>query len=184
MQNRNNRFSDHVARICLALAIIACVIVFIGWKVRSANKAGVSVTSRSPGNTCASNAVYRDVSLPLKNLSIGSYQSNVVANVASTEKNHSAQHSTFASVEQSEQGSSAPPDIVASFDGIGEGFEGPQGSALLRNPSDNSLAVGKDHIVQIVNTRMAVFTKKGKKYSETGKALYGPVPANVFFPRL
>ena len=45
----------------------------------------------------------------------------------------------------------------------------------LRNPSDNSLAVGPDHIVQIVNSRMAIFTKKGKRFDTTGQVLYGPV---------
>ena len=71
--------------------------------------------------------------------------------------------------------------VVANFDGLGYGFEGPQGTAWLRNPSDNSLAVGHDHIVQLVNTRMAVFTKKGKRFPETGKALYGPAETrNVF----
>src|SRR5215470_2156352 len=70
---------------------------------------------------------------------------------------------------------------AASFDGLGAGFNGPHGSALLRNPSDNSLAVGPDHIVQIVNTRMAVFTKKGARFDTTGTVLYGPVSTgNVF----
>ena len=50
-----------------------------------------------------------------------------------------------------------------------------------RNPSDNSLAVGPDHIVQIVNSRMAIFTKKGKKYDTTGQVLYGPVTTNNVF---
>ena len=40
-------------------------------------------------------------------------------------------------------------------------FVGPQGTAKNCNPSNNSLAVGPDHIVQIVNSRMAVYTKKG-----------------------
>jgi hypothetical protein len=70
---------------------------------------------------------------------------------------------------------------VASFDGLGDGFKGPQGTAALGNPSDNSLAVGPDHIVQIVNTKMAIFTKKGKKFDTTGKVLYGPInTGNVF----
>ncbi len=86
-----------------------------------------------------------------------------------------------AAIEQSEQGRSPPAALVASFDGLGEGFEGPQGRAVLRNPSDNSLAVGPDHIVQIVNTRMAVYTKKGKKFDTTGKVLYGPMPTNNIF---
>jgi hypothetical protein len=86
-----------------------------------------------------------------------------------------------AAVEQTELGKGPGPQIVASFDGLGEGFAGPQGSAALRNPSDNSLAVGPDHIVQLVNTKMAVFTKKGKKFDTTGKVLYGPVnTGNVF----
>jgi hypothetical protein len=88
---------------------------------------------------------------------------------------------TAASVEQTAQGKGTSPEIVTSFDGLGEGFEGPQGTAILRNPSDNSLAVGPDHIVQLVNTKMAVFTKKGKRFDTTGKVLYGPVnTGNVF----
>ena len=62
------------------------------------------------------------------------------------------------------------------FDGLGEGFEGPQGTATYRNPSDNSIAVGPDHIVQTVNSRMAVFTKKGKRFAETGTDPLRPRP--------
>src|SRR5689334_16731535 len=69
-----------------------------------------------------------------------------------------------AGVEQIDQGAKASPELVVSFDGLGVGFTGPQGTATPRNPSDNSLAVGPDHIVQIVNSKMAIFTKKGKKY--------------------
>jgi hypothetical protein len=88
---------------------------------------------------------------------------------------------TAAAVEQTAPGTKPPPEIVVSFDGLGDGFQGPQGTASLRNPSDNSLAVGPDHIVQLVNSKMAVFTKKGKKYDTTGKVLYGPVnTGNVF----
>jgi hypothetical protein len=84
-------------------------------------------------------------------------------------------------VEQTSEGSRPPAALVASFGGLGEDFVGPQGSATMRNPSDNSLAVGPDHIVQTVNTRMAIFTKKGKKYDTTGKVLYGPVETNNVF---
>ena len=77
-------------------------------------------------------------------------------------------------VEQSTPGRLPAPELVASFDGLGAGFTGPQGTANLRNPSDNSLAVGRDHIVQTVNSRMAIFTK-------SGDVLYGPVETrNVF----
>jgi len=86
-----------------------------------------------------------------------------------------------AAVEQRSQGNRPPASVVANFDGLGVGFKGPQGTANLRNPSDNSLAVGPDHIFQIVNVRMAIYTKKGKKFSETGTALYGPVATNTVF---
>jgi len=76
--------------------------------------------------------------------------------------------------EQTTPGMLPPARIVASFDGLGFGFEGPQGTATLRNPSDNTLAVGRDHVFQIVNTRMAIFTR-------SGKPLYGPVPTNAMF---
>ena len=86
-----------------------------------------------------------------------------------------------AAIEQKTAGTRAPAKLVASFDGLGVGFSGPQGTTTLRNPSDNTLAVGPDHIVQIVNTRMAIFTKKGKQFDTTGRVLYGPGETrNVF----
>jgi hypothetical protein len=84
-------------------------------------------------------------------------------------------------VEQTAPGSRAPATLVESFDGLGIGFDGPQGSAAFRNPSDNSLAVGPDHVVQTVNSRMAIFTKKGKRFDASGKSLYGPVNTNNVF---
>jgi len=84
-------------------------------------------------------------------------------------------------IEQTKQGDKPPAVVVASFDGLGVGFEGPDVMPLVRNPSDNTLAVGPDHIVQIVNTRMAIFTKKGKRFDATGKALFGAAPTSIVF---
>jgi hypothetical protein len=88
------------------------------------------------------------------------------------------------SVEQTAPGERPAAALVESFDGLGVGFEGPHGKAEGRNPSDNGLAVGPDHIVQTVNSRLAVFTKKGKKYDATGRVLYGAVPTNTIFAGL
>ena len=85
------------------------------------------------------------------------------------------------SVEQVGQGTRPPAAIAAHFDGLGAGFDGPQGSVVARNPSDNSLAVGPDYIVQIVNSRMAIFTKRGRRFDTTGRVLYGPVNTNNVF---
>src|SRR6266436_7696478 len=77
-------------------------------------------------------------------------------------------------VEQTAQGTRPPATIVASFDGLGVGLQGPHGRWEARNPSDNSLAVGRDYVFQIVNTRMAMFRKNGE-------IVYGSVPTNTLF---
>jgi hypothetical protein len=84
-------------------------------------------------------------------------------------------------VEQTSQGSRPALPVLASFDGLGAGFYGPQGGTESRNPSDNSLAVGPNDIVQIVNAHFAVYTKRGERYERTGRVLYGPVPTNEIF---
>jgi hypothetical protein len=87
-------------------------------------------------------------------------------------------------VEQTAQGTRDAAVLAESFDGMGVGFEGPQGKYEGRSPSDDSLAVGPDHIVQTVNSRLAVYTKKGRRYDTTGKPLYGPVTTNTMFAGL
>ncbi len=86
-----------------------------------------------------------------------------------------------AAVEQVNQGTRPAAVLVASFDGLGAGFEGPQGKMEARNPSDNSLAVGPNEIVQVVNSRLAIFAKKSAEHPETGKSLFGPVVTNTLF---
>jgi hypothetical protein len=89
-----------------------------------------------------------------------------------------------ASVEQTSQGRRPPATLVENFDGLGAGFGGPDKTTNFRNPSDNSLAVGPDHVVQIVNSRLAVYTKKGARYEKSGTVLYGEVPTNTIFSGL
>jgi len=87
-------------------------------------------------------------------------------------------------VEQRSQGNRTALSVLASFDGLGAGMtpgEGTNHPPATRNPSDNTLAVGPDHIVQIVNAQLAVFTKKGARYHTTGRTLYGPVSTNTLF---
>src|SRR5258708_7146630 len=79
-----------------------------------------------------------------------------------------------AGVEQVTQGQRPAAKMLVHFDGLGVGFAGEQPTGPGRNPSDNSLAIGPAHIVQIVNSRMAVFDK-------AGKLLYGSVPTNTVF---
>ena len=134
------------------------------------------------------NAVMHDRSAPLISMSDINNSTNRIrtAVVSESKRDVQSEHTqqpplTSASVEQTEHGTKPPPELIVSFEGLGEGFEGPQGTSRFRNPSDNSLAVGPDHIVQTVNSHMAVFTKKGKRFDTTGKVLYGPVPTNNVF---
>jgi len=86
-----------------------------------------------------------------------------------------------AAVEQASQGKRPSATLVENFEGLGATFEPSKGAATFRNPSDNSLAVGPNHIVQIVNSRLAVYTKKGARYPKSGTILYGDVPTNTIF---
>jgi hypothetical protein len=79
-----------------------------------------------------------------------------------------------AAVEQTTQGTRAAIEPGAGFDALGAGLS-PRGGI------DISLAAGPDHILEILDGNMAVFTKKGKKYGATGTLLYGPVPNNTVF---
>ena len=65
------------------------------------------------------------------------------------------------------------------FDGVGQGFVGPQGTFTVNAaPPDTNGAVGTTQYVQTVNTALAVFDKA------TGAVLYGPVPINTLFQPL
>src|SRR5258708_3938380 len=73
------------------------------------------------------------------------------------------------------QVSAAAPNLLASFEGIGQGFSGPQGTfSVGAAPPDPNGTVGPNHYVEIVNTDFAVFNK-------SGTPLYGPVPINTLW---
>lgn len=87
-------------------------------------------------------------------------------------------------IEQTSQGTRPALAVVESFDGLGFGFAAGPGTnnpPVPRNPSDNTIAVGPDHIFQIVNSQLAIFSKNGARYRATGQALYGPVSTNTLF---
>jgi hypothetical protein len=143
------------------------------------------------GRTIVNPAVRHDTSAPLPEL-VKAYQvpprpehPHAHSKTAEPEKQADLPAVTIgaagAAVEQTEPGSRPPATLVTSFEGLGVGFTGPQGTAEARNPSDNSLAAGPNEIVQIVNSHMAIFTKKSTRYPETGKALLGPIVTNTLF---
>jgi hypothetical protein len=81
--------------------------------------------------------------------------------------------------QQSQASASAAPVIGLGFDGIGQGFTGPNGTFTVNSaPPDTNGAVGTTQYVQTVNTALAVFDKA------TGAVQYGPVAINTLFQPL
>src|SRR5205085_6864197 len=65
------------------------------------------------------------------------------------------------------------------IEGLGAGFNGPQGGFNLQSaPPDTTGAVGDTQFVQWVNSMFVVFDKK------TGQAIFGPVPGNTLWQGL
>jgi hypothetical protein len=70
---------------------------------------------------------------------------------------------------------SAAPVAGQSFDGVGAGFTGPQGTYTVNPaPPDTNSAVGPNQVVEIVDSAFAVFDK-------TGRVLYGPANNNTLW---
>jgi hypothetical protein len=172
----------------LAAAASVAIIAVAGvsrWQADSMDRPNGPTFGRATTNP----AVAADVSPPLSTLSPPG--ESAIGSSDPEEREQEGRSSTpirmdvsraSAAVEQLAPGTKPAARLVASFDGEGVGFEGPHGPGRGGNPSDNSLAVGPNEIVQITNGRgVAVFTKKGKKYHTTGKVLFGPVPSNNVF---
>jgi hypothetical protein len=78
-------------------------------------------------------------------------------------------------VVQSAPVGAAAPAATNSFDGLGEGFTGPQGAFSVDTaPPDTTFAVGPSHIVEMVNSSFAILNKGGA-------VLYGPATNNTLF---
>jgi hypothetical protein len=76
---------------------------------------------------------------------------------------------------QSSVGTAAAPSLATNFEGVGQGFSGPQGTFTVNSaPPDPNAAVGPTRIVEIVNSALAVFDK-------SGNVVYGPVQSNTLW---
>jgi hypothetical protein len=156
-----------------ATGVAAALLIAVG--VVSASATAASRTSRDKPTEIA-DAVHFDTSPPLASLA------PAPAPPADTKKEH-PQHKypmptagTAADpVVQSAIGASAAPSLATNFDGLGAGFTGPQGTFTVNGaPPDPNSAVGPNHIVEVVNSGLAVFNK-------SGAAVYGPVQTNTLW---
>jgi hypothetical protein len=82
---------------------------------------------------------------------------------------------------QTRVGSGHIPTSSTSFDGVGNGFSGPQGTFTVNSaPPDTNGAVGPQDYVQIVNTDFAIFNKDASR-GAVGTVRYGPVQINTLW---
>src|SRR5205814_4508623 len=78
-------------------------------------------------------------------------------------------------VTQTWKGALAIPSTNRDFEGIGDGFTGPQGTFSVNSaPPDTNGDVGPNHYVQTVNVDFAIFNK-------SGTAVFGPVAINTLW---
>ncbi|MFC5187430.1 hypothetical protein [Actinomadura harenae] len=79
-------------------------------------------------------------------------------------------------VRQRSGGTTRTTSTASNFDGVGQGFTGPQGTYSVTGvPPDPNATVGSTQVVEVVNTAYAVFNKS------TGTATYGPVNTSTLF---
>ena len=169
-----------------------CVVVVVATASPGATEATRAAEDRTVGPAIVHAATAHDVSPPLRTLLAGARPDDgrttplelirdwvwegPPRRTASEETNPES-----IDVEQTAPGPRPSLPMLDHFDGLGFGFTGPQGTSTTGNPSDNSLAVGPNHIFETVNTRFAVYTKRGALYDNTGTVLYGAAPNNSVF---
>ncbi|WIG59096.1 MAG: Na-Ca exchanger/integrin-beta4 [Ktedonobacterales bacterium] len=82
---------------------------------------------------------------------------------------------------QTHIGTLAAPTASNNFDGVGNGFSGPNGTFTVASaPPDTNGAVGPQDYVQTVNTDFAVFNKDASR-GAVGSVRYGPVAINTLW---
>src|SRR3954454_6478952 len=154
-------------RKCFGVAVVLVALVFV---------TGATSATRDKPSGDLPDAVHYDTSAPLAKLPPAD------APPLDTKKEH-PQHkyptpaaSTVADpAVQSSVGAAAAPSLATNFEGIGQGFSGPQATFTVNSaPPDTNAAVGPTRIVEVVNSAFAVFDK-------AGNPVYGPVQTNTLW---
>jgi hypothetical protein len=163
-------------------ALNALAVSLLVFSAALPSQAGTPGSSSSPAvvsSPAVAAAVHHDVSLPLRLLPPAPRQAGQRAYPAKPiprPSNGGANAGAVDPVLQENFPTNLAPVVGLNFDGVGNGFTGPQGTFLVNSaPPDSNGDVGPTHYVQIVNTDFAVFNKS------TGAVIYGPVPINTLW---
>ena len=152
-------FGKLAAVAVVALAIASAVVAFPLVSAASPTRPGINQRQKPIVNKSIKN----DLSIPLRLMAghpstggVGEAEDDFPAMrpVRQGRPNHLDPHV------QSSIGSVAAPATSSNFDGVGNGFSGPQGTFTVSSaPPDTNGAVGPQDYVQTVNSDFAVFNK-------------------------
>src|SRR5438270_748284 len=135
-----------------------------------------SGTGQAPGVTVSWNA-HHDTSPPLRSIGPSHTPSRTYPAKPVPQRGLTSGKASAAGLAHAARPATALtiPSTSTDFEGVGQGFSGPQGSFTVNSaPPDTVGAVGPSNYVQVVNSDFAVFNK-------TGGTLYGPVQTNTLW---
>ncbi|MCW2916947.1 MAG: hypothetical protein JWN52_5015 [Actinomycetia bacterium] len=160
-----------------ALTAAVTAVAVLSAPAHAAAHAAAHASAAKPRQSADSGpAVHRDTSGPLRSM-----RPKAARTTRRTQPDHETRlpHPPAARIPDPvrQRASGASPAVATSsnFDGVGQGFTGPQGTYSVTGvPPDPNATVGSTQIVEIVNTAYAVFSK-------TGSVVYGPVNSNTLW---
>jgi hypothetical protein len=134
-------------------------------------------SSAQNGQSEVRQSSYHDVSPPLRDLPPGP-RLNGILEAEPVRRIPSSRRPTFGpdplAAPMTAPAQLAPATLL-NFDGVGNGFTGPAGTFTVNSaPPDTNAAVGPNHVVETVNTDLAVFNK-------SGTPIFGPVAINTLW---
>src|SRR5258708_596691 len=141
------------------------------------------VHASSPNkHATVSHSVKNDVSPPLRSIAgkpwLQGGQADAFPQLAPV---HHGKPNNLKAPVQTSIGTLAAPTASTNFDGVGNGFTGPQGTfTVAAAPPDTNGAVGLHDYVQTVNTDFAIFNKDPAR-GTVGTVRYGPVAINTLW---
>jgi hypothetical protein len=160
-----------------AAALIASTFLAVYWLLPAAVAQAIPTIQRGAE---VKPEVHHDTSIPLRDMPPAQHHSGQLAPKLRPIPRPQPSAPVAEPLLQSSQSTrpnmqSLAPTALLDFDGVGNGFSGPQGSFVVQGaPPDTNGAAGPNHYVQIVNSDFAIFNK-------SGTVLYGPVAINTLW---
>ena len=179
---RRRIFGLMASVLALSLALALTLAVFTS-PSQARNKSAVVTTAPSNQHPVIRQSVKNDVSPPLRSLAgvITPHQQKQANDMVILPSRQGAPKNLHAYYQNHLGTATNAPTATNNFDGVGNGFTGPQGTFTVASaPPDTNGAVGPQDYVQTVNTDFAIFNKDPSR-GAVGSVRYGPVQINTLW---